>query len=210
MPSAIAAPLQRHLVELLACTRLVTVIGPGGVGKTRLVMDVARRAAQRHARGAVVVELARVTDEAGVASSIAAALDHRGGNAAEPSRLRDAGALDVLVILDNCEHVIDSVAGAASRMLAGGDHLLLLATSREPIAIDDEHVVALGPLGIERVNARAPALFRQRAAAAAPDVSLTDDVVVDLVAELDGLGRARSPDQATAVASATLRHLGLS
>lgn len=185
--------------------RLVSVVGPGGVGKTRLSIDAACARADAHARGSVVVELARVADAVGVASTIAAALDLRPAPGAEQAALAELGSLDALVVLDNCEHVIDAVVDLAPAMLAGGDRLRLLVTSREPLAIDGEHVVALAPLATDGVDAPAVELFRQRAAAVSvsSDGELDGRLVAQLVGRLDGLPLALE------MAAARLRTMAL-
>ena len=134
---------QRRVVDALGLARLVTIVGPGGVGKTRLAIDVARHVAPDRARGAVVVELARVNDAAGVVSTIAAALDLRPSAGEELRALEAAGVIDALLVLDNCEHVIETVVTLVPRLLAGGDRLRVLTTSRESLAIAGEHVVAV-------------------------------------------------------------------
>ena len=181
-------------LQALDDDRLVTVVGPGGVGKTRLAVDVAVTRADAHARGAILVELARVTDASGVASTIAAALDLRPTPGRELAVLVGLGSVDALIVLDNCEHVVDAVVAVVPAMLADGDHLRILATSREALAIGGEHVISLGPLATAGTDAPAIQLFRQRAAAAgaidgennAP-APLDDDLVRHVVARLDGL-----------------------
>ena len=167
--------------------RLVTIVGPGGVGKTRLAIDVAIARADAHARGSVLVELSRVADAAGVASTIAAALELRSPAGGERAALGDLGALDALVVLDNCEHVIDAVVPIVPDLLAGGDQLRIVTTSREPLAIAGEQVLALRPLPTDGDDAPAVRLFRQLAAAAGPVGEADEALLGALVARLDGL-----------------------
>ena len=190
-------------LRALEHARLVTIVGPGGVGKTRLAGDVAAIRADGNGRGPVMVELARVADAAGVASTLASALDLRPTPGAEVDALSDLGALDALVVLDNCEHVIDDVVELVPRLLSGGDRLHVLATSRESLAIDGEHVLALSPLATDGREAPAALLFRQRAAAAAPAGALDDELVAEVVARLDGLPLALE------MAAARLRTMSL-
>jgi predicted ATPase/DNA-binding SARP family transcriptional activator len=173
------------VVELLDDARIVTLTGPGGVGKTRLALEVARRATERRELGACVVELAPVDDPASVADVVVASLGLTpdGGPAAE--LLPKIGALDVLIVLDNAEHVIEGVAATVERILAGGPVARVLTTSRERVAVNGEHVWTVAPLASDRVEAPAPRLFRERASAVGtvPD----DTAVMRIVQRLDGL-----------------------
>ena len=178
----------RDVVAAIDESRLVTLIGPGGVGKSRLATDVARALAAGYERGAVVVELARVDDGPGIVSTIAAGLDLRAGS--ERSPLEAAGAVDVLLVLDNCEHVLDPLAEIVSRLLRSGGRLRILATSREPLALEGEHVLALAPLPTGGAESPAVELFRQRAGTAAPgalDGTFDRHLVAELVGRVDGL-----------------------
>ena len=148
-------------LQALDDDRLVTVVGPGGVGKTRLAVDVAVTRADAHARGAILVELAsrRRASAWPRPSPPRSTCDRRPGeNRCAPG----LGSVDALIVLDNCEHVVDSVVAVVPAMLADGDHLRVLATSREALAIDGEHVISLGPLATAGTDAPAIQLFRQR------------------------------------------------
>jgi predicted ATPase len=178
----------RRLLAALGRSRLVTLVGPGGVGKTRLALDAARHLADDHARGAIVVELARVVDPTGVFSTIAEALELRGAPAAAGyTALEGAGALDALLVLDNCEHVIEATANALPHLLAGGDRLRVLATSREALRCDGEHLVVLGPLPVDGQDAPAVELLRQRASASGVTETLDVTLLQRVAARLDGL-----------------------
>ena len=100
----------RLIVELLDHSRLVTLTGPGGVGKTRLALEVARRATERYELGACVVELAPVDEPAAVPDFVVASLGLIADGRPSVEILTGIGALDVLIVLDNAEHVIDGVA----------------------------------------------------------------------------------------------------
>src|SRR5215469_11315967 len=138
----------REVAALLGRSRLVTVTGPGGAGKTRLAGQVARRVAGRFADGAWLAELAPVRDPALVPAVVAAALGVR-----EQPGLPAAGALarvlarqQLLLVLDNCEHVAGAAAELCAGLLAACDDVRVLATSREPLAVAGEARYRLGPL----------------------------------------------------------------
>jgi predicted ATPase len=128
--------------------RLVTVTGPGGAGKTRLAGEVARQVAGRFADGVWLVELAAVRDPARVAAAVAAALGIRGlpPVAAADAQAQALGRRQLLLVLDNCEHVIGAAAELCSRLLLGADDVRVLATSREPLQIGGEARYRLAPL----------------------------------------------------------------
>ena len=114
----------------------MTVTGPGGAGKTRLAAQVARQVAGRFADGAWLVELAPVADPAQVAAVVAAALGVREqpGLPAAEALARALARQQVLLVLDNCEHVIGAAAAMCAALLAACDDVRVLATSREPLA----------------------------------------------------------------------------
>ena len=189
----------RDVAGLLTEYRLVTVTGAGGSGKTRLASEVARRMANRFADGAVLVELAPVQDEALVAPVTAAALGVR-----EQPGLPAAGALErvlvrqqLLLVLDNCEHVIGAAAELCARLLAACDDVRMLATSREPLAVAGEARYRLGPLTLPGPGepgagggSEAVALFADRARCADARFVLDDRTaagVARLVTRLDGM-----------------------
>jgi predicted ATPase len=135
--------------------RLVTVTGPGGAGKTRLAGEVARRVADRFADGVWLAELAAVRDPAQVTAAVAAALGIRElpAVAAADALAHALARRQLLLVLDNCEHVIGAAAELCGRLLLGADDVRVLATSREPLQIAGEARYRLGPLSLPELRA---------------------------------------------------------
>ncbi len=179
--------------------RLVTVTGPGGAGKTRLAGEVAKRVAGRFADGAWLAELAAVRDPAQVAAAVAAALGIRDlpAAAAADALAHALARRQLLLVLDNCEHVIGAAAELCGRLLLGADDVRVLATSREPLRIAGEVRYRLAPLTLpdpgnpaDPDGSEAVALFADRARRADASFALDGDsapVVARLVARLDGM-----------------------
>src|SRR5690349_21347577 len=189
----------REVTALLDRSRLVTVTGPGGTGKTRLAAEVARQAAGRYADGAWLVELAPVRDPALVPAIVAAALGVRDqpGVPAAGAVAQVLARQQLLLVLDNCEHVIGAAAELCAGLLAACDDVRVLATSREPLAVAGEARYRLAPLGLpdpedlaEAARAESVALFTDRARSADARFALTGEttpMVARLVARLDGM-----------------------
>src|SRR5262244_152864 len=139
-----------EVAGLLEEYRLVTVTGPGGSGKTRLAGQVARRAAGRFADGAWLVELAPVQDPAQVAAAVATALgiQEQPGLPTEQVLAQVLARQQVLLVIDNCEHVIGAAAQLCAGLLAACDDVRVLATSREPLRVGGEARYRLGPLAL--------------------------------------------------------------
>ena len=195
LPAAASSLIGREveleeLDRVLATARVVTLVGPGGVGKTRLALEVARRAASGHEWGARLVELARVEEPVAVPGVVADALGLATEGGSPLAALSRAGSLDLLVVLDNCEHVIEAAAQVAQAVVTGGDRARVLATSRERLGVDGEQTWPVAPLAVGGERSPAHDLFVERARAARPRLALSDEdrVGVDrIVARLDGL-----------------------
>ncbi|MGH3173518.1 MAG: NB-ARC domain-containing protein, partial [Streptosporangiaceae bacterium] len=140
----------RAVAGLLEEYRLVTVTGPGGVGKTRLAGEVTRRVAGRFADGAWQAELATVRDPALVAAAVAVALGVREQPTVPAAEVmaRVLARRQLLVVLDNCEHVIGAAAQLCAGLLQACDDVRVLATSREPLRIAGEAAYRLAPLPV--------------------------------------------------------------
>jgi predicted ATPase/DNA-binding CsgD family transcriptional regulator len=174
---------------------MVTLAGPGGIGKTRLALRVLAGVADEFPDGACYAELADVTSPDLVAARVAAAV----GVTEEEDRalldtLADALRPRALVLaLDNCEHLVDACAGLCARLLAAAPDLRLVATSREPLRVGGETVWQVPPLSAESPDgstAEAVRLFAERAAAIAPGFALTRDnagSVAAICRSLDGM-----------------------
>ncbi len=194
---------ERELFELeglLGHTRLLTLTGPGGAGKTRLALELAARRERDFEAGARVVELAPIADSALVVEETAAAF---GVQPRSDGELVDALAAQIgeqrlLVVLDNCEHLIDACARLADGLLRACPNLHMLATSRERLRIDGEVSWRVPPLSLPQLcedpaeleRSEAAALFCQRAAQAAPGFALTGENVAavgEICRRLDGM-----------------------
>ena len=186
-----------HVARLLGEYRLVTLAGPGGVGKTRLATEVARRVAGQFADGAWLVELAAVSRPARVVAAVAAALGvpERPGVPVADVLVEVLGRQQLLVVLDNCEHVAGAAAGLCADLLAAADDVRVLATSREPLRVAGEARYRLVPLTVPVVGdagaaSEAVALFADRARRADPEFAMGGEAgpaVGRLVARLDGM-----------------------
>ncbi len=196
---------RRELAELrkkLAAARLVSLIGPGGVGKTRLAIRIATDLTRGFPGGAWLVELADVRDPALVADAFLAALDLRHQTATEPLALVLAylREKELLLVVDNCEHLLGAAAQVLTEVIRAAPGVRLIATSREPVSVAGEHVIPVPPLDLPPAQAGQPLgqlrqneavmLFTERAAAASGNFELTASnqaAVVDLCRRLDGL-----------------------
>ncbi len=199
-----------ELKEVVRSSRLVTLIGPGGVGKTRLALEAAATLSEEHRDGAWLVELASITEPEGVAPAIANALGAGvaalGGPGPPASTVeiivRYLAGQSLVVVLDNCEHVVDQAAAVADTLVGALPSLRLIATSREPLGVPGEVLVPVGALA----PPAAVELFVDRARAVRPGFAAderTGPVVNDICRRLDGLPLA------VELAAARLRSLTL-
>lgn len=192
----------RDVRGLLGAARLVTVTGPGGMGKTRLATEVARRSARAFADGVAVVELAALDDESEVAPAVAAALGVKDQSTRAPVEqiIRHLEGRRVLLMVDNCEHVVDAVAHLLTMVLERAEGVTVLATSREPLGLPGERISPLGPLALPPDEQRDDAaavrgseavrLLVDRARAFSPQFEVTGAnraAVVQLCERLDGM-----------------------
>lgn len=192
-----------RLAEIVAERRIVTLHGPGGIGKTRLALQLAADLLGRFPDGTWFVELAPLTEAEQIAETIAAVLGirfagDRPASEALPAVLRSRR---MLLILDNCEHLAEPTAALAERLLRAAGDLTILATSRARLGIGGEQCVPVGSLGLPAATAdaatvlEAPAirLFVDRARLVRPDFRLEDAAfaaVVALCHRLDGVALA--------------------
>jgi predicted ATPase/DNA-binding CsgD family transcriptional regulator len=187
---------------LLDSSRLITLTGSAGCGKTRLALEAAAGVAGSHADGVWLVELAGLSDPAQVAEWVAAALPVRQhASSADPASVAAAiGARNLLIVLDNCEHLIRGSAEVAESLLRGCPSLTILATSREPLGVPGEVTwrvpsLSFPPTGVVAQQADmtgydAVRLFLDRAGYARPGFELTDSnaaAVTDICVRLDGI-----------------------
>jgi len=196
---------RRELGELrrkLNSARLVSLVGPGGVGKTRLAIRVAADLERGFTDGAWLVELADVQGPGQVANAFLSALDLRHQTAAEPRALLLAYVRDkeLLLVIDNCEHLLGPAGSLIAEILKAAPSVRVIATSREPLSVAGEHVVPVPPLDLPSGDGAEPLgrlsqneavmLFTERAAAASGHFELAASnraAVVDLCRRLDGL-----------------------
>ncbi len=166
------------VIEALRLHRLVTLTGVGGVGKTRLALQVAAELASRYQGGAWLVELAPIGDAAATAHAIAATfgIGPQPGKTIAESLIEGLGGRQILLVLDNCEHLIDAVAELAERIVRACAGVTLLATSREALRIEGEQSWPVPSLGF-REGALSPAvrLFDERARSVVPSFELAAD-----------------------------------
>lgn len=214
--------LLTQLVTAQADYRLVTLVGTGGVGKTSVAFQLARTVAEEYPDGVHVVELASVVDLDATIGAFATALDV---STRQQISIEDA-IVDVLrqrralIVIDNCEHVIEPVASLVDRILRAAGHVSIIATSREPLAVTGEHVWVVEPLAVadlgtvaidQLATVAAIALFCERARAADPRfefTAVTAPAVLEICRRLDGIPLAieLAASRASAIDVAEIAH----
>jgi predicted ATPase/DNA-binding CsgD family transcriptional regulator len=171
--------------ETMRRTRLVTLTGPGGVGKTRVALELARQQVARRSGGVWLVDLASGPTTPDVAAETARTLDVRGGTPTDALQ-RYLKSRDLLLVLDNCEHVIDACAELATALLTTCGDVRILATSRESLGVAGETVWTLEPLGAADAHRLFVARARQRQPHFMPGEE-ADVTIARLCARLDRL-----------------------
>jgi len=193
-----------EVAALLASTRLVTLAGAGGCGKSRLAVQIARNVLEHYPDGAWIVELAPLSDPSLVASRVAAVFGVResAGRPVADTLAEALASRAFLLILDNCEHLTGASATLAAALAAACPRGRILATSREPLGIMGEVTVRVAPLGVPDVRNpkqlsrrevgrfEAVRLFAERAVAVLPSFALNDQnapIAAQICARLDGI-----------------------
>ena len=196
---------RRELADVrkkLSAARLVSLVGPGGVGKTRLAIRVATELGRGFRDGTWLVELADIRDRELVSNAVMAALDLRDQAAVGPTALVLSYLSDrqLLLVVDNCEHLLDAAAALVTEALSAAPGVRVIATSREPLSAPGEQVIPVPPLDLPAAAGTEPLvrlrqneaimLFTERVAAASGSFELTASnqaAVIDLCRRLDGL-----------------------
>jgi predicted ATPase/DNA-binding XRE family transcriptional regulator len=193
----------RELVDtgkLLESVRLLTLTGAGGTGKTRLALELARTSRQTFGDGVAFVDLAPIADPALVPGVVGGALGvpEQVGRPMQQTLIDATRSRELLLILDNCEHLVDACAQICHALLGACPHLTVLATSRQPLRVDGEATFVVPSLGLPPLSAstavlgqsEAARLFLERARATAPTFALAEHNVrwvAEVCRRLDGI-----------------------
>lgn len=196
------ADLVTNLVDRLQSQRLLTVVGPAGIGKTSIAVAVAERLIGAYKHGVWLIDLAPIADPGLVPAALVSALRLKiPTDDPLPDLITSVRDMQMLLVLDNCEHVIEGAAALVAGMLRGSRSVQILATSREPLRADGERVHRLSPLesppaasvrlgAAEALRFPAVQLFVQRAAATMNEFELSDadaPCVGDICRKVDGI-----------------------
>ena len=186
------------MIDALRSTRVVTLTGVGGVGKTRLALQAAASISGTFPDGAWLIELAAVSDADAIDRILALTLDI----AQQPGRSLRETLVDffadkhMLIVLDNCEHVLEASRSLVDALVHGAPHLVVIATSREALGVDGERVIMVRSLSMPEIDNPSPEtyesvqLFVDRARSTRDDFALTDanrTAVIEIVRRLDGI-----------------------
>ena len=192
----------RALMHKLGERRFMTLVGPGGIGKTTVAVSTANALCSSYLHGVCFVDLGSINDPDFMAVAMAAALGLPKGVSADPTPgiVASLKHKHMLIVLDNCEHLVEGVAALAERLLGGAAEIQILATSREPLRAKGEWVLRLGPLELPPPSAAVTAsaalafpaiqLFAERVSANLESFALTDaevPVAADICRRVDGL-----------------------
>jgi predicted ATPase/DNA-binding SARP family transcriptional activator/class 3 adenylate cyclase len=207
------------LEELLSDNRLLTIVGPGGAGKTRLSIELAARLVPRFERGVRLCDLSPLNDPDLVPPAVAAALGAPTADDADPvtSLVTTLEGAEVLLVLDSCDHLLAAAGRLCERLLEAIPNLKILTTSREPLAVSEELTWRISPLAVPDAGADLDAvcrsdavrLFENRASAAQPGFKVSADnasAVTEICTQLEGLPLAieLAAAQVTALAPAAI------
>ena len=181
-----------ELTEALAAHRMVTALGPGGIGKTRLALNVTAELAPSRSDGACFVDLVQVSDPAMVIAAVAEAVgvSEGTGGSVESALLSALRERDTLLLLDNCEHVLDGVRDCVERILDHCPRVTVLATSRTRLLVPYERLFHVSGLSVTDDGGDAVGLFAARVAAAGVPVPTNTERVATLCRDLDGIALA--------------------
>ncbi len=168
----------REAKRRLSMARLLTLTGTGGVGKTRLALRVAAGVRRAFTDGVWLVELADMRDSQLLMNTVATALGLRDMTDPEEGLAEFVEGRNLLLVMDNCEHLVDECAVLITKLLAASSKLRVLATSRQALRAEGEHILQVEPMPVPSgrdESTDAVALFAERAAAVTPDFQLTAD-----------------------------------
>ncbi|HSG78444.1 MAG TPA: protein kinase [Acidimicrobiia bacterium] len=179
----------RLLSRTLDASRLVTLLGPGGIGKSSIAVEFARHLDDPPAGGTWIVDTTDLSDGSGLADRVADTMGVEIDRSADLTRglVTALGDRDVLLILDSAEAHLDDVADFTEILLTSSPGVRIVVTSREPLQIPGEARLVVPPLGTADGGSDAVALFVDRTALVNPTADLPEDVVIEIVEKLDGL-----------------------